>query len=540
MIDRSWASLAVNMCVLRGFDHFFLAPGSRCTPLTLAVAHHDNAHVMQHVDERALAFAALGYARATGKLGVFICTSGTAVANALPAVIEASAECLPMLLLTGDRPPELRGSGANQTIDQLRIYGEYTRWFFDMPCPTEHLGLEFVRSQMERAFDEASTGPVHLNWMFREPFGLDEMPRSAVVREVVDDEPTTQTRLSEFPISISGDTLLIAGGCRPQQAAAIESLAEQHGLPLLTDITSGLRGISPEVATEFNLPEPETIVHLGGRIVSKSWLSYLASLSNTRFVHVTPHDVQFNPKHLVLERHVAAIESIRLQPHSESSSPFHRAWTYAETSRRNAVRQVLARHGEQLTEPRLALELGSRLTEGHALFIGNSSPIRDFDRYAFWSSEQDIVVAANRGASGIDGLLATSIGFANGLARPTTVVLGDLSALHDLNSLALVARSPAPMTVIVINNHGGGIFDRLPVARHTPYFEQYFATPHEFDFEQAAAMFGITYRRVEGITTFAAAYNQASHSSNSTIIEATTDRSRNQRVRQEIQEAIQT
>lgn len=529
MIDRLWAALAVSTCVREGIDHFFVAPGSRCTPLTLAIADHADVKITQHFDERALAFAALGYARATGKAGVFVCTSGTAVANAMPAVIEASMECVPMLLFTADRPPELRGTGANQTIDQQRIFGDYPRWFLDMPCPDEELGNEFVCSHVMRGITESGTGPVHLNWMFREPFGLGTLPSSAVGE--IPDPPRIKQSPRRPSIEVSGNVLVIAGGCRPDEGLSIKQVAMQLGAPLVTDITSGMRGISPDVANISDLPQPDTVVHVGGRIVSKNWLRYTSQLKQTRFIHLTPHDVLINPNHLGLERTVAPIESVDFSSSNESSIQFREAWELAESSRRDAVRGVFQSQGDRLSEPRLAFELGSLLQSGHGLMIGNSTPIRDLDWYGHWAEDTNVVVCANRGASGIDGLIATGIGMASGLERPTTIVLGDLSALHDLNSLALVAKSAAPILVLVINNHGGGIFNLLPI-KENEHFDRFFSTPHTVEFEHAAAMFGLAYRSASTVSQLVDAYTKGVKLNSSLVLEVKTDRAYNAVVRE--------
>lgn len=543
MSDRRWSSIAVNECILRGVDHFFVAPGSRCTPLTLAVAHHDNAIVTQHFDERGLAFAALGYARATGKPGVFICTSGTAVANAFPAVIEAAQEGVPMLLFTADRPPELRGTGANQTIDQQRIFGNYVRHFFDMPCPYD--GSEddtdlFVRSQIETAIEHSQTGPSHLNWMFREPFTLEDGPVAAVANHG-DGATTRAPQLPLEPINISGDTIIALGGCTPAEARIAEQLADRLNSPLVTDITSQLRGISPEVAPNITSSKPTTILHMGGRIVSKAWLRYAADLpiETTRHLHLTSKDIRIDPNNLGVERIVGPLKDLtkRVMATEPSSAEFLKLWQLADQQRRSVIEHVLKAE-KKLSEPALAFMLAGSLPDQHGLFLGNSTPIRDFDWYASWPNERDIVVAANRGASGIDGLIATAVGFANGLQRRTTLVLGDLSALHDLNSLALVANSKVPMTVVIINNQAGHIFDLLPVAKSSSHFERYFATPHSLQFEQAAGMFGIEYLTATNLAQLAAGLDAAQHSGRTIVLEARTDRQYNMLVRQQIAEAL--
>ena len=539
MIDRHWASLAVQRCIERGIDRFFLAPGSRCTPLTLAIADHAT-RVTQHFDERGLAFAALGYARATGKPGVFVCTSGTAVANAYPAVIEAAMEAIPMLLFTADRPPELRDTGANQTIDQQRIFGAYSQWFFDLPCPSESLSLDFLRSIVDRAVEESRQGPVHLNWMFREPFGLQAAPDTiqSVTRQV---EGSTRF-VPGSKLIVSGNTILAAGGNAPGDSRIIENLAAKHDLPLVADITSGIRCTSPDIANR--LPAPDTIIHFGGRIVSKSWHQWTQTLKQTRLIHVTPRDIHVNPGHQELERYVESIAGIQLRFIGANTQPFNQAWQAAQAHYREVVESTFANPANgSLNEPAIAYEVAQHIPRGHGLFIGNSMPIRDFDRFAFWPTEKNITVGANRGASGIDGLIATGVGFAEGLDRATTVVLGDLSGLHDLNSLALLAKSKPPITLLIINNQAGGIFDMLPVASHTQHFEQFFATPHSLGFQAAADMFGLPYvcfpdAARATATDFGACYEETVQQGKTTIIEVKTDRQSNQAIRQHIQEQL--
>lgn len=538
MFDREWAAVAVRYCAALGIDHFFLAPGSRCTPLTLSIAEQPELSITQHFDERGLAFAAVGYARATGKPGVFVCSSGTAVANALPAVIEASMEGLPLILLTADRPDELRGTGANQTIEQREIFGNYVRYFVDMPCPEDSRDISFVERQMEKAVAAVESGPVHLNWKFREPFGLRERAELGS-REWVSVTPKTANESTPITLDLEGDTLMVAGSCNIREAAAIRKLAHRIQAPLVADITSNIRAISPDVGAATGLPQPNNVLHVGGRITSKKWLQYTSQIPTCRFIHVTSRDVVVNPNRLTVERHVGALDSLRVN--GASSLPFRDAWQQAETHRRQAVSRVVDAQGDALSETSLASLLGGLLKPEQGLFIGNSMPIRDLDQCCFWQETLAVDVAANRGASGIDGLLATATGFANGLGKPTTAILGDLSSLHDLNSLALLANSNAPILLIVINNQAGGIFDMLPVATEcVQHFEKYFATPHSFQFEHAAKMFHLGYAHVQSNSALLQKYSEASTSGRSWVIEVATEREYNQEVRRQLREAIES
>ena len=236
MIDQIWANAAIESCLKQGIDHFFLAPGSRCTPLTLAVARQKQAHVIQHFDERGLAFAALGYARATGRPGVFICTSGTAVANAFPAVVEAAMESVPMLLFTADRPFELHGTGANQAIDQLEIFGNYAKLFSNLSVPADGSSIQgqqesaFLDSILEQAFTATKDGPVHLNWMFHEPFTIENENPDTLAGSPSDGntgDVADHSCISLPTIEVAGNVLIVLGGCRPEEAEEALALAGQ-------------------------------------------------------------------------------------------------------------------------------------------------------------------------------------------------------------------------------------------------------------------------------------------------------------------------
>ncbi len=543
MNDQAWASAVVRRCVESGIDHFFLAPGSRCTPLTLAIARNKKASVVQHFDERGLAFAVLGFGKSSERPGVFVCTSGTAVANAYPAVIEAATEGVPMLLFTADRPDELRGTGANQTIEQRNIFRDYPRRFLHMPAP-EDLSADPTRQNqlhqsLEHCLRESKLGPVHVNWTFREPFTIEDGDRP---------EPTSLNWVSDSveelsdscSVKVTGNTLIVIGNCTPQEAREAIRLAKRLACPMLSDVTSGLRTGSLELPTEFSLPRPDTVLHLGGRVVSKSWLAWCASVqaSGSSFIHLTPNGHTFNPNRMPQQKVHTALSDLDSKitgPVASNDFVYH--WKSAAEARDDVIRRQLSAT-KSLTEPALAFFLYHTCPESRGLFIGNSMPIRDMDGYGISDKLEVRFVDANRGASGIDGLVATGTGYAIGLQKPTTVVLGDLSALHDLNSLSLVAQAPIPIVVVIINNQGGHIFDQLPI-RQSQQFEQYFATPHKLHFEHAAKMFGMDYDRIDEMEDFKVQYRQAVSAGKTIVLEVMTDRQRNIKTRQQLQKEIQ-
>ncbi len=330
----------IDACLAAGVDHFFLAPGSRCTPLTVAVANRSAARVTQHFDERALAFACLGYGQATGRCGVFICTSGTAVANAFPAVVEASLNDVPMLLLTADRPPELRATGANQTIDQVRIFGTYTRWFFDLPCPTDDPHDRFLRSTIAHAIACSRTGPVQLNCMFREPFAASDLSAPAPQSESFDWSVRRHVGLS-LP---TGNPLVIAGSCRRAEAAAAQRLAAKLACPFLADITSGVRGLAYDLELlRGDIPPADVVIHVGGRVVSKRWARFVEEHPPRHYLHLTSSDGRLDPGHRV--SHVIRGDLCDLcagvEGNTTTDAAFRAAWEEHSIAARATARQVI-------------------------------------------------------------------------------------------------------------------------------------------------------------------------------------------------------
>ncbi len=549
MIDRIWANAIIKSCLNVGIDHFFVAPGSRCTPLTLAIAGQPDAKVIQHFDERGLAYAALGFGKATGRPGVFVCTSGTAVANAFPAVIESSMEKVPLLLFTADRPSELHGTGANQTIDQQKIFGNYPELALHMPVPqdqespTDPTGQQFLSESIHQAFSASNHGPVHLNWMFREPFTISKTESNETLDSTNPPPPfpVSESNVNDSPaIQVTGNLLIALGSCRPAEAQQAVRLAKRLNSPLLSDVTSGVNAGSFELPVQFSLPRPDTILHLGGRIVSKSWLQWTDSIrdSGTKFIHVSSTGQSINPNRLEQDRYRNNFSNLDSTiTGTPTTDDFRDAWQSANDARNKILDRELA-NSKKLNEPAIAFLVSKNCPPDNGLFVGNSMPIRDIDWFASSKHQEIRLVEANRGASGIDGLIATAVGYACGIKRPTSLVLGDLSTLHDINSLALLGKSQWPLIVIVINNQAGHIFDQLPI-RDSQHFEQFFATPHTFHFEHAAKMFQVEYCCPKDCQEFADKYCEALKQNRTMIFELKTDRQYNTTVRQKIKEEVQ-
>lgn len=519
----------VDQLIKQGIQDFFLAPGSRSTPLVLGVANHSQARSHIHFDERGLAFYALGCAKASKRLVAIIVTSGTAVGNLLPAVMEAKHDSIPLLLLTADRPPELRDCGANQSCNQVNIFGSYVNWQVDLPCADEPFSIKSLSTTIAQAVYYAQ-GPVHLNCMFREPLSSSHKSSNPL-------SSTHYTRASLIPsapiieqyascLKEYAKGVLIATASSPLDP--VIALAEKLRWPIFPDILSPLRTLKhPLVISHFDLilknhsPSFDAVLQIGERFVSKELLQTLKTSPPKFYLQAseTPH--RFDPSHLINHRMQSDLSSFcqmlttklpSLKTTSHLSSWQKKQWHTSKTLDNYFLKQTI------LSEPAIANLLEQK---NSALFLGNSMPIRDANSYLPLVSGP---VFANRGLSGIDGTIATACGIAIGMQKHLIALLGDLSFLHDLNSLALVAKSPYPCTLIVINNQGGGIFSFLPLDQPETIKDTFFATTHDLSFSAAAKLFSLPYYAPPDLISLKKLLKQDPHSC---IIELATNRQKN-------------
>ena len=556
-----WSTLIVEELIRQKCNYFCISPGSRSTPITVAVAQNPNAHANIFYDERGSAFHALGYARGTGQPAVLICTSGTAVANYLPAIIEAYQDSVPLIILTADRPPELRDTGANQTIDQVKIFGNYLNWYFELPTPDENISSQFVLTTIDQAYYKAMhspKGPVHINCMFREPFFSKDKPVEILTNKIKKWQqsgfPFTTYSAPESRNIFHADSetvkkinrtkrgIIIAGKLdNVSDAEAVLEFANNLGWPVFADITSGLRiGNTSEVIIEhFDLLflsesckdslQPEMIIQFRKRFVSKRLLKYLDDLNSENYFLIDDSPHRYDPMHIVSERIVSNISQFCESLKTHINGNIDSKWNKNIQSNNKKISDFLKNEFEMenpISEISVARIAANQIPENSGLFLASSMPIRDMDMFA-QKNKNLFKIAANRGASGIDGTIASAAGFANGNKSVVTLMIGDLAFIHDLNSLHQLALINYPVIMIILNNRGGGIFSFLPIAEQTEVFEKYFGTPHDLSLKDAASLFNIDYYHPLSNIEFAQNYKSAIEKQKSAIIEISVDRNEN-------------
>lgn len=576
-MNQLWGYLIVEELIRNGVDYFVISPGSRSTPLTLATAQNLQANKIVCLDERAAGFHAIGYARATGNPAVLICTSGTAAANYLPAVIEAAIDNIPLIILSSDRPPELRQTGANQTIDQVNLYGDYPSWQFDLPCPTAEINPNVVLTTIDLAVSRARQSPggvVHLNCMFREPLAPTEAPveiPASLMKWHEDRSPYTRyagkltipttveiQSLVKTIVSTAKGILFVGQLKSTAEIKAVVKLAARLNWAVFADVQSGvrLRQDLPNLIHYFDrllltdvtvdLTQIDTIVQIGTRIVSAQWFKWIEKHPPTNYIAIADNPDRYDPSHLVSLRIESDITYLCEQLCQQLPQLSLSTWVQQLRTESDRIGVTAAKFlkTSKLTEPLIARTISELIPNQHGLWVSNSMPIRDLDMFGVGAIAEDSQllsprVGSNRGTSGIEGAIASATGFAVGLQAPVTAIVGDLSSLHDLNSFALLQHNSQSVIVVIINNDGGGIFSFLPIAKSTQLFDTYFGTPHGLDFSHAAAMFKLDYYYPQNPDELIRDYQQALDMDRSAIIEVTTDRTENLQLHQALNLDIQ-
>jgi 2-succinyl-5-enolpyruvyl-6-hydroxy-3-cyclohexene-1-carboxylate synthase len=557
------ARVLVDELARCGVTDAVLAPGSRSAPLAMALDAEPRIRLHVRLDERSAAFVAIGLGRVTGRPAAVVCTSGSAAANLHPAVVEADRGRVPLLLLTADRPPELRGTGANQTIDQLGLYGAAVRWFCEVGAPEARAGqVPYWRSVAARAVAAARAtggpaGPVHLNCAFRDPLvpvggepvagPLEGRPGGAPwTRVEVASRPPSPEQLDVLTALVGAARrgVVVAGG-GVEDPAPVAELAAALGWPLLAEPHSGARrGPAAVTAYDHLLRDegfaaahvPDLAVVVGRIGLSKALLSWLGP--DVRQVLIEPWADWPDPGRavstVVAASPGAACRALLAAGVRPSTPPaWLAAWRDADQRVRAAVGAVLDA-GEAPSEPRSARDLAAALPAGAALVVASSMPIRDLDQTM--GPRGDLAVLANRGASGIDGFCSTAVGVALAHDGPTYALAGDLSLLHDQNGL--LTGEPAPdLVVVVVNNDGGGIFSFLPQAGLPDTFERVFGTPHGVDIARVAAAARVGHRLVARADDLLATVDDAARDGGIQLVEVRTDRAANVALHAQLQKS---
>ena len=543
-----WARALVDELVAAGVDGVVVSPGSRSTPLTMAAARSDDLRVFSQLDERSAAYFALGRARRTGSVTPLICTSGTAAANYHPAVMEASEGRVPLLALTADRPPELRDSGANQTADQEKLYGDAVRFYKDLPEPAPNdRALRSLRTTVSRAVGTAEgsdPGPVHLNVPFKKPLEPTRVPddvpadldpvatagRDGPYVDVTPGSPEPgdeELRALANELAATDRGLIVAGPADPPgiDAESVTALSHATGFPVVADPLSGVRYgghtrvapvigaydayLSADVAGEAGSApgwsDPEVVLRLGASPTSKNLREYLAGAGADQY-QVDPagrwREAEFTATDLVVAEPSRLCARLSRLGGGGGGDPDWRAqWEEAD----RAARAIHDREPDALPDPSEPVPfhegdalrvVADALPDPATLFVSNSMPVRDLDRFV-GPTTASVTALGNRGVSGIDGIVSSALGAGSATTDDLTLVVGDLALYHDTNGLLALDRCDVDATVVLINNDGGGIFHALPIESFEPEFTESFKTPHGIEFEPMADLHGLAYARVD-------------------------------------------
>ena len=547
-----WCSVIVETLARLGLRQAVISPGSRSAPLTFAFARHAGVESIPVLDERSAAFFALGLARQHHRPTALVCTSGTAAANYLPAIIEAQESGVPLLVFTADRPPEMRACTSGQAIDQQKLYGGHVNHYHELAVPEAKLELlRYVRQSVAHAFEctqSPSAGPVHLNAPFRDPLppvedGLAEKLRPAIDEELffghlepapaasdasiksdggpvgasllakpADESPAPRHARGLEPVETASRLLhgsprglIVAGPAQPADPAAycasVTKLAAATGWPVLTDGLNPLRSRpaedcilvansnavlrSPCMAERLR---PDVVLSLGDWPASKQLRSWLQGVDAETWV-IAPDARDHDALHGRTRRWRCTVETLAagLPAGPREFTPYAADWLRADRAAGEAIDRRLATV-DFLFEGKVSWLLSQHLPPRTPVFVANSMPVRNVD--FFWKPvARDFRLYFNRGANGIDGTLSTAAGVAHG-SRPAVLLTGDLALLHDTNGFLLAPKLRGSLTIVLINNHGGGIFEMLPVAKFDPPFEKFFAAPQDVNFERLCSAYG--------------------------------------------------
>lgn len=548
--------------IKNGVHTFFISPGSRSTPLVVAVANFEiehNLNVIMCPDERAAAYMSLGYNK-SGKLSALICTSGTAPANYFPAVIEAFYAKVPLIMLTADRPAELRDCGANQSIDQIKFFGNYVKKFIDIDGGNESINIENILTNIDNAIFDLDRA-IHINCSFREPFinsCIQAIELSKSLRKhLKTNTPFVQySSLSTEDINLSklsdiyGNVLIVLGNTNNDYLnTKLIEFAETREIPVIADIQSSVRtNVSHSIInyTDFftyiedDKILPDFIIQIGEKIISKRTKEfvYKCSLNKTKLIFITDSDSRDDELHIF--RNIIKCNFAALAKKLNSVKIIHNNH-YIDSLKKKAIEtdkkiKLFTGNYKKINEAKIVEITNYVIPDSSVLYLGNSSAIRIFDKYTT-NCYKHIDVKANRGASGIDGVLSSAIGYAYATRMNTTLVIGDTSLYYESNSLWHLKHLSTGFVIVVINNKGGGIFRQLPIGE-TTYFKKYFQVPLNINFKALAEMYNLEYTNVNSLLEYKNVYDDYTLNEKKAIIEINMDIEANYNFTKELAEYI--
>ncbi|WP_163971530.1 2-succinyl-5-enolpyruvyl-6-hydroxy-3-cyclohexene-1-carboxylic-acid synthase [Oceanobacillus halotolerans] len=551
-----------------GVTDIVISPGSRSTPLALTATEHPELKEWVVIDERSAAFFALGMAKQSKRPVTLICSSGTATANYFPAIIEARYSRVPLIILTADRPHELRDVGAPQAIDQVKLYGEHVKWFEEMALPEASPSmLAYARSKASRAVymaQEGNAGAVHLNFPFREPLvpdfsleGVWEKKNTSPFHETI----PGNNRLHEEQLNLLLEKLQSKENgifvCGPQVdeelGDAITQLAEKWNVPILADPLSQIRAGNHEkdliiegydaFLRNQSIREqliPDFVIRFGAMPVSKAYLFYIKENEEVpQFIvedHIGYREPAGNQTEIIVANSTQFCRDLSTFSHTiHGNQKWVEQWiSYNQIAKKH----LLQRSQSEITEGEAVRGLMDVIPDKSSLYVGNSMAIRDLDTF-FMTTDKKLTILGNRGANGIDGMISSGVGAAAASDQAVTLLLGDLSFFHDMNGLLAAKHYGINITIVLINNNGGGIFSFLPQATSTKHFEALFGTPLDIDFQQAINMYGGEYRLAKTEGQLKEELAESYQHNGFSVIEVKTDRETNRKWHQEKWQAIE-
>lgn len=564
-INRIWSSLIIDEFIKNKITHFYLSPGMRNAPLIAALSHfgkfHTEINIFLCMDERAAAYRALGYSKATGRPSVLICTSGTAMANYMPAIVEAKKSNLPLIVLSADRPPELTFCDDNQTMDQTKFYGDYVQGEMGLGAPSIDISPLALTSSLSNLIHKSlypQKGPVHFNCAFREPLekttqhipehylklALDQINRRGPSTRYMSSSTTPGPEdLNEIAAVLkkSNTGLLVIGSLNPyDETDEVKKFIKLLNWPVYFDVSSSLKysfNLSDNALPTFDHPEvqealiknpPQTVFHLGGRLTSKHYYSFLKQVPSINLMTLSRNIEKEDPSHHTKMRINADINSTikALNELLGSELPQKKLQIDFESFTKKKIKLI---DEGPLAYPLISKMIVDKIKDNSILYIGNSTVVRSFDAYFSYENRKSLTIATNRGVSGIEGFIASSSGFIDGKQKEVYLVIGDVAFIHDLNSLYFLKDMKIPLKIILINNDGGGIFTLLPIHKEEEVLK-YISSPHGQKFQKAADLIGIDYIEVKDRKDLEVKFNQLQESNAHTLMEIFVDHNINKDV----------